>query len=54
MDRVNAQIQEVGNKGKPVLSGLISEETNFIFRSRCARINWLVQISAEMWEYDQV
>eukprot|EP01041_Mallomonas_annulata_P004950 gene4950-9893_t len=53
VDGVQAQIQEVGRKGQSVASGLTSEETNFIFRSRCARIKWLVQISAEMWEYDQ-
>jgi hypothetical protein len=33
--------------------GVISERTHFVFRSRSARIIWLVQISSEMWEYDQ-
>jgi hypothetical protein len=32
---------------------LTLERTHFVFRSRSARIIWLVQISSEMWEYDQ-
>ena len=55
VDGVQAQIQELrDNQKQPFLSGVISENTNFIFRSRSARIKWLVQISSEMWEYDQV
>ena len=50
---VQAQVQELGIKGTPMISGVISERTHFVFRSRSARIIWLVQISSEMWEYDQ-
>ena len=32
-------------------SGLISEDTKLTFRSRSARIIWLVQMSSEMWEF---
>lgn len=53
VDGVQATIQEVGSNGVPVKSGLISERTHFIFRSRSTRIIWLVQISLEMWDYDQ-
>lgn len=49
---VQAQIEEISLKGEPLLSGVISEKTNFIFRSRSARIFWLIQISSEMWEVD--
>jgi hypothetical protein len=55
---VQAQIQEL-RKGKEtesvvVHSGIINGKTKFVFRSRSARIIWLVQMSAEMWEFDQV
>tara|TARA_A100001015_G_scaffold239564_1_gene272897 strand:+ start:204 stop:6080 length:5877 start_codon:yes stop_codon:yes gene_type:complete len=50
---VNATIQEVGIQGKPVHSGIIAEDTHFIFRSRSTRIIWLVQISMEMWDVDE-
>ena len=50
---VQAQVQELGIKGTPTISGVISERTHFVFRSRSARIIWLVQISCEMWEYDK-
>lgn len=33
-----------------VRSGLITEDTKLTFRSRSARIIWLVQMSSEMWE----
>lgn len=35
-------------------SGVVTESTKFVFRSRSARIIWLVQISAEMFDFDQV
>ena len=37
-----------------ILSGLITSKTHFTFRSRSMRLIWLIQISAEMWEIDQV
>ena len=40
--------------GIPLLSGIITEKTHFIFRSRSTRIVWLVQISKEMYEYDSI
>ena len=53
IDGIQATVQEVGSHGAPVKSGLISDRTHFIFRSRSTRIIWLVQISLEMWEFDQ-
>ena len=44
VDGVNATVQELGIHGKPVTSGVISEKTHFIFRSRSTRIIWLVQV----------
>ena len=51
---VQAQIQEIRKNSLPINSGIVSENTKFVFRSRSARIIWLIQISAEMWEFDQV
>jgi len=36
----------------PVVSGLITSNTHFIFRSKSVRLIWLIQISVEMWELD--
>ena len=36
---------------KIVRSALISDHTKLTFRSRSARIIWLVQMSSEMWDY---
>ena len=51
---IQAQIQEIRKDGSARNSGIITDRTKFVFRSRSARIIWLVQISAEMWEFDQV
>ena len=53
LDGIQAQIQELGNNGSRKLSGIITNKTHFTFRSRSARIIWLLQVSAEMWEYDR-
>ncbi len=51
---MQAQIVQLRHKAASTMSGIISEKTKFVFRSRSSRIIWLVQISAEMWEFDQV
>ena len=51
---IQTQIQELRKDFEVRRSGIISDRTKFVFRSRSARIIWLVQISAEMWEFDQV
>jgi hypothetical protein len=53
IDGMTAQVLEISVGGNPVTSGVISENTNVIFRSRSARIYWLVQITSEMWAFDQ-
>ncbi len=40
-----------GETGEPVRSGILTEATKMTFRSRSARIFWLVQMSHEMWDY---
>lgn len=51
---IQAQIQEMRKGFDIKRSGIIGDRTKFVFRSRSARIIWLVQLSAEMWEFDQV
>lgn len=53
VDSMSAQIQDIRNLNTHIFSGIITKSTKFVFRSRSARIIWLVQISVEMWEYDQ-
>jgi hypothetical protein len=51
---MQAQILQLRNGHSPTMSGIITDKTKFVFRSRSSRVIWLVQISAEMWEFDQV
>jgi len=43
--------RELRHKDRYACSGIITEQTKITFRSRSARLIWLVQMSAEMWEY---
>ena len=47
--RTNAKVIRHGNHA--IKSGIITEDTKMTFRSRSARIIWLVQLSSEMWEF---
>jgi hypothetical protein len=51
---VQVQIQVIMKDSNKINSGVVTESTKFVFRSRSARIIWLVQISAEMFDFDQV
>lgn len=53
-DGIQAQVQEIGYRGKSAWSGVILPKTNVVFRSRSTRIIWLVQISKEMWDFDSL
>ena len=44
-------VMNIRNKDQELKSGFLTEETKITFRSRSARIFWLVQISSEMWDY---
>jgi hypothetical protein len=54
VNNMQAQVQDLKKSLLNKKSGLITEDTKFVFRSKSARIIWLVQISAEMWDIDQV
>eukprot|EP00474_Spongospora_subterranea_P005055 CRZ05513.1 hypothetical protein [Spongospora subterranea] len=46
-----ARADELLVNGKAVMCGLITEATKFVYRSRSAKITWLIQLSQEMWHY---
>ncbi len=48
---VRAIAKEIRHADKIIKSGIITKETKITFRSRSARIIWVVQISTEMWDY---
>jgi len=53
---MQAQIQELRIEAMSMntSSGIITKKTKFVFRSRSSRIIWLLQMSAEMWDFDRV
>jgi hypothetical protein len=53
LEGVNMLTQEISLQEQPLKCGIITENTNVVFRSRSARVFWLVQISSEMWEIDK-
>jgi DEP domain-containing protein 5 len=52
-ENVQSTVQDMEISRRPIRSGIVTADTNIVFRSRSARIYWLVQISAEMWELDK-
>jgi hypothetical protein len=45
------QVDECLMGGVAVKNGVITHDTKLIFRSRSARLFWLVQVSEEMWDF---
>jgi hypothetical protein len=41
-----------GKRNQPVMSGIISPSTTLTFRSRSSHIVLLLQMSREMWQFD--
>ena len=48
---IMAHAREIRHGNFSAKSGIVTDETMITFRSRSARIIWLVQLSSEMWEY---
>jgi hypothetical protein len=48
---IKAHAREIRHGNFSAKSGIITDKTMITFRSRSARIIWLVQLSSEMWEY---
>lgn len=54
INSIQGQIQDLRSGSSKKLSGLVTQQTKFVFRSKSSRVIWLVQISAEMWDFDMV
>lgn len=50
---LQAQVRELLHGSQQVQSGLITESTKLVFRSRSAKFVILLQMSREMWEFAQ-
>jgi len=50
-DGIRTNTKVIRHGDHVIRSGLISEDTKLTFRSRSARIIWLVQMSSEMWDF---
>jgi hypothetical protein len=48
---IRSQVEGLLAAGAEVFSGVIGDATKIIVRSRSSRLFWLVQMSAEMWEF---
>ncbi len=49
--QIKAHALEIRHGNDAAKSGIVTERTMITFRSRSARIIWLVQLSSEMWDY---
>ncbi|CAG8462546.1 3945_t:CDS:2 [Diversispora eburnea] len=50
---IRAQVKKIYVKGEQVKCGMITENTKAIFRSESAKLFIFVQMSREMWEFDE-
>ena len=48
---IQAHVREILHGDNLARSGIITDQTKITFRSRSARLIWLVQMSSEMWDY---
>jgi len=48
---IKAHAREIRHGNYSAKSGIVTDKTMINFRSRSARIIWLVQLSSEMWDY---
>ncbi|XP_064612475.1 LOW QUALITY PROTEIN: GATOR1 complex protein DEPDC5-like [Liolophura sinensis] len=49
---MRAQVNELWAKGEKVTCGVVSEDTRIVFRSPTAVVSIFIQMSSEMWEFD--
>ena len=50
---IRAHINAMMAGGQTGLCGVVGADTKLILRSRSSRIFWLIQMSTEMWEFDE-
>ncbi|SCU80666.1 LANO_0B00826g1_1 [Lachancea nothofagi CBS 11611] len=53
VDSVRATVHGIYREGKKVLSGYIGDDTKVVFRSESARLVFLIQITNEMWHFEE-
>ncbi|SCU91834.1 LAFA_0F06150g1_1 [Lachancea sp. 'fantastica'] len=53
VDSIRATVKQIYRNGKKVLSGYIGDETKIVYRSESARLIFLVQITDEMWHFEE-
>ncbi|SCU91663.1 LAME_0E13366g1_1 [Lachancea meyersii CBS 8951] len=53
VDSIRATVKQVYRDGKKVLSGYIGDKTKVVFRSESARLIFLIQITNEMWHFEE-
>lgn len=52
-DSIRATVNGIYRDGKKVLSGYVDEKTRVVFRSESARMIFLIQITDEMWNFEE-
>lgn len=50
---IRANVQRIYKNGHKVFSGIVGKETKFVFRSQSARLIVFLQISSEMWHFEE-
>ncbi|KAL3231531.1 Vacuolar membrane-associated protein IML1 [Nakaseomyces bracarensis] len=53
LDSIRTTVNGIYRNGKKVLSGYIGENTKIVFRSESARLLFIIQITNEMWSFDE-
>ncbi|CAN6605700.1 vacuolar membrane-associated protein Iml1p [Trichomonascus vanleenenianus] len=53
LDCVRCQVNEIYRKGRKVLSAYIGPNTKFVYRSESARTIYFIQMSSEMWHFEE-
>ncbi|CCK69111.1 GTPase-activating protein IML1 KNAG_0B06870 [Huiozyma naganishii CBS 8797] len=53
MDSTRGTVKGVFRDGKKILSSYVGEKTRVVFRSESARLMFLIQITEEMWHFDE-
>lgn len=50
---IRANVQRLYKNGHKVFSGMVGKNTKFVFRSQSARLIVFIQISSEMWHFEE-
>lgn len=53
LSSIRATVRGIYREGKKILSGYIGEKTRVVFRSESARLIFLIQITDEMWNFEE-